>query len=94
MGTSKVYSESVSMPHSAASQEMEEPEGNRPREQGAGQLRRCYRHREVSQIVQLRVSKETLQTPFLLERGREPASETRPLPIKITYTFTGNMFYS
>lgn len=67
-----------------ANQEMEEWQGSHLESRPMEQLRRCYCHREVSQIFQLRFSKETLHTPFLLEkkRGRKSASETRPLPIK------------
>ena len=73
---------------------MEEQVGNHPREQTTGAAKRGVLSQRGILESSIAIFQGNFTHPFLAIKRKEgkPASETRPLTIKITYTFPGNMF--
>lgn len=75
---------------------MEEQEGNRPREQTTGAAKEVLLSQRGISDISVAIFQGNFTHPFLARKRKEgkAASESRPLTIKITWTFPGNMFYS
>lgn len=73
---------------------MEEREGNHPREQTTGAAKEVLLSQRGILDISIAIFQGNFTHSFLARKRKEgkPASETRPLTIKITYTFPGNIF--
>lgn len=71
-------------------------EENHPREQTTGAAKEVLPSQRGILDISITIFQGKFTHPFLARKRKEgkAASETRPLPIKIRYTFTGNMSYS